>query len=287
MPPLLLGLMDGITKAINKISDMLCGFFDVSIVTKKIVSNEYGVFKDSTQGATVKGMMYALKPVGYGLLIIFFGLMLIDLGMLGKATMETIGQQFIKLAVGIIMVDYSWEFVSFARGLGGWISDLLIPNPNDEIGNVLGPILMTAINGESSWISALLSIVLVVVIGFIAGLICTLCCYIICFSRLIEMAIQAVLMPIALSFLGEQGYNGSAGRWIKGFIATCAQGAVLVIISSLGQIILGSIATDHQNTVVPGAGAIMSILPMLGALIATVAMMFKSQGIVKSAFGAQ
>lgn len=47
------------------------------------------------------------------------------------------------------------------------------------------------------------------------GLIMKISMYFILFSRLIEMAVRAAFMPIAVGLVTDGGWSGSAGRYIK------------------------------------------------------------------------
>lgn len=112
----------------------------------------------------------------------------------------------------------------------------------------------------------------------------TVVIYIVCMTRLIEMATRAIFMPIAFALLSDDGWRGAGGRYIRRFLAICAQGAVIAVIGIVGQfiIIAGPLSIGADGN----GGIMMRFLITLGCCFATVSLMFKSIGIINDVFGA-
>jgi hypothetical protein len=112
--------------------------------------------------------------------------------------------------------------------------------------------------------------------------------YIVCISRLLEMSARGCFLPIAIAMMSDDGWRGAGGRYIRKYIAVCAQGAVLVVAGTMisyGMSVAGSSMIGQLSS----CGSISSFLGYLvlfiAIAIAGVSMLFKSIGIVNDAFG--
>jgi hypothetical protein len=105
------------------------------------------------------------------------------------------------------------------------------------------------------------------------------------FTRLLEICVRGMFLPIGLSLMSDDGWHGAGGRYLKKFIAVVCQSAVLIAIAKITTLILTSAATG-MVTNLNMSTIIQSLLVMVMVAIACVSVMFKSVGICNDIFGA-
>ena len=252
-----------------------------------------------------------IKPVAYALCMLFFLVALLELAMSERMTMEYMAKFFSKLVIGVAAVYYSGLFAMKAWEFG---TALTTQMQNFGIGENAGLVTvgfqdlfiqyLDAVGG-SQWL-ALLAITLGIGVPItIATLVITVVVYIICLTRLLEMMVRGIFMPIACAMLSDDGWRGSGGRYIRKFIGICAQGAVLVVLGNITTNIMSKIVSNLKGTMTTaiqvqigkansGSGEadfsffgkiVSSTLAIVGVAVACVSLMFKSIGIVNDAFG--
>lgn len=110
----------------------------------------------------------------------------------------------------------------------------------------------------------------------------TICAKIVCYSRIIEIYGRATFAPLAYSDFFQNGFQGAGWRFLKSFLATCLQGALILVISviftALGPAIYN--LSDGGNTLM---GAVCVYLAFLAS---AVMLMFKSLSITREILGA-
>ena len=252
-------------------------------------------------------ILEALKPTGYALCFLFFLIALIELAMSERMTMEFFAKFFSKLAVGYAAVYFSDKIFSICQDMGEkmalFISDKCSTTLNSmETSKSITDVFLEYVsnNGASSWLP-LLAIGLAVGVPAVlvaAGVFVTT--YIICFSRMLEISIRGMFLPIACSLLSDDGWKGAGGRYIKKFLAVCCQGGILVMIGSLGSLAIReaynyavkgianyNMTGDDGSAVFGLIGKIVSVfIVLIGIGLAIVSLMQKSIGIVNDVFGA-
>ena len=96
--------------------------------------------------------------------------------------------------------------------------------------------------------------------------------------RIIEIAVRACLMPIALADFFQSGLHGSGWRSLKAFFAVCLQAVTIYLTMYLNLVIL--------NDVLPSLSGIGFVGAYLAIWAATIGLLFKSQGLIKEIVGA-
>lgn len=247
-----------------------------------------------------------LQGIGIAIATAFFIVQLLELTTQERFTLEFFIKFFGKLAVaiGLILVCKSlteniWGFgnaftntiemnykTASAKAFGGKSSDALDAKVRPSSGvskdeqefidnvktqfkdtNTIGFILQFGIVGLVIY---LMSLILIIVV------------YVVSFTRLLEMAVRAIFMPVAFALLADDGWRGAGGRYIKKFIAICCQGAVMILI---GEAASFAILTS-LNAMSNASDFLMAIVIDLGIAYAGVSMMLRSIGIINDVFGA-
>lgn len=285
-------------------------------------SNTAGTKTDFAPSEVVQGIqsgfnqftstvLEAMKPTGYALCFLFFLIALIELAMSERMTMEFFAKFFSKLAVGYAAVYFSDKIFSICQDMGEKMALFISDQCSGALDNAsTGKTVTQAFldyvgnGGASSWLP-LVAIGLAIGVPAIliaAGVFVTT--YIICFSRMLEISIRGMFLPIACALLSDDGWKGAGGRYIKKFLAVCCQGGVLVMIGSLGSMATRKATnyatnglaeyTAKNNTGTADGGDIFELvwqivsvfIILLGVGLAIVSLMQKSIGLVNDVFGA-
>lgn len=259
----------------------------------------------------------SLRSTGLALCFLFFLIALIELAMSERMTLEYFVKFFSKLVIGVAAVYFWEEIYTVCKDIG--------PELATKIGNYHkyggaaeaatvdfhAPFLnYVAEAGGSSWLILLLASFILgaplllfsfAVIGVV---------YVICFTWILEVSIRGMFLPIACALISDDGWRGAGGRYIRRFLATCCQGAVIVAISKLSlesmHPFITEIATAAQNFDSGGGNSgffntfgislkgenldfmwtiATNAIVLIGVAVATVSVMFKSSSIVNDVFG--
>lgn len=249
-----------------------------------------------------------LQAVGAAIAMAFFLIQLLELTTQERFTIEFFIKFFGKLVISIALIlacktitEQLWNFgeaftslinknyttVTAGTTLGNSseaLKDKL--NDNSQEGNSdKQQFIDAAVNEykDVNTISLILEFGVVGLVLYLMSLILIIVVYIVSFTRVLEMSVRAVFMPIAFALLSDDGWRGAGGRYIKKFIAICAQGAVLILIGEVASFaILTSMTTVGSNN----GNFLMSIVIDLGIAYAGISMMFRSIGIINDVFGA-
>lgn len=249
-----------------------------------------------------------LQAVGAAIAMAFFLIQLLELTTQERFTIEFFIKFFGKLVISIALIlacktitEQLWNFGEAFTSLinknytnvtadttvgnsSALLKDKL--NDNSQEGNSdKQQFIDAAINEykDVNTISLILEFGVVGLVLYLMSLILIIVVYIVSFTRVLEMSVRAVFMPIAFALLSDDGWRGAGGRYIKKFIAICAQGAVLILIGEVSSFaILTSMTTVGSNN----GNFLMSIVIDLGIAYAGISMMFRSIGIINDVFGA-
>lgn len=249
-----------------------------------------------------------LQAVGAAIAMAFFLIQLLELTTQERFTIEFFIKFFGKLVISIALIlacktitEQLWNFgeaftslinknyTTVTAGTTVGNSSALLKdklNDNSQEGNSdKQQFIDAAINEykDVNTISLILEFGVVGLVLYLMSLILIIVVYIVSFTRVLEMSVRAVFMPIAFALLSDDGWRGAGGRYIKKFIAICAQGAVLILIGEVASFaILTSMTTVGSNN----GNFLMSIVIDLGIAYAGISMMFRSIGIINDVFGA-
>lgn len=249
----------------------------------------------------------AMEPIALAIAVLFFLVSLIEFAMSDRLTIESFVKFFAKLAIAIGCISFCSELTTGIEDFGNAMSAFVVEHANlgTELNN--GTLSLTddvtlwedaMVNSVTSagddlslgkgiglMLEAMLPYALMSLVGIVVGAILI----IISFSRFLEMSLRAAFMPIAIALISDDGWRGAAGRYIRKFVAICAQGALLTVLMNILQggipICFGwEITATGINF--NNINLFVSITYVIGFAIAVVSLMFKSIGIVNDVFGA-
>lgn len=190
-----------------------------------------------------------------------------------------------------IVIECFENFVSIMTKPSG------VANTAQNIGTIIksGPISILAVLTMGSFM-----IVLFIIFFLFAAIMFIIGC-IIAVTRTLEIAVRGIFLPIGISALANDGWNGSGGRYVKKLIALMLQGGVLILIATIYNFLItnlvGNMMKNAVSTMgVTGGGTIMLIScftsPIFLTLfaivvgIACIVLMFKSMQVCNDMVGA-
>jgi hypothetical protein len=235
----------------------------------------------------------------------FFIFALIDLVRSERLTVELFIKFFGNFAIawGMILAAPTLytATVNFGNTLGQWAAEVWsglsgssfnIPSKSDFYNNLAYYVQLDKSDPEyQSWISLFPTALVTAGPLVLVCLGLTVATYFIAFSRLIELAVRGAFLPIAFGCMSDDGFRGAGGRYLRKFIAICAQVAVLVTIANVTTYIMGTVGSIVTSTFTSSAhlslkSMISAAFIMVGVGFASVSVMMKSIGLTNDIFGA-
>lgn len=294
----------------EKYSNALMTLAEVGTAISEISHTNAGINKlawDAIKDAvttTIEGLM----PFGYALCALFFIISLVELAMTERMTLEFFVKYFSKLVIGVCAVYYSQFIYEHIFALGNSLTTLMgnlftsssnynsIQEQMEALG--MDEVALTQTfkdimgqDGASGWIGLLMGTVSMVIPMNLAALVLKIVAYVVGFTRILEMSIRACFLPVACALISDDGWRGAGGRYIRKFIAVCAQGGVLVCIGNVTTRIIMLVAQNSLSGFSKTSfdaclkTFTSSLVVIFGFGIASVSLMFKSIGIVNDVFG--
>ena len=101
----------------------------------------------------------------------------------------------------------------------------------------------------------------------------------------LNATVRAAFMPIAVGLVTDGGWSGSAGRYIKKYIALCLQGPAIVLIGTLGARLMGG-AANLQVNVGTSLATLGGIVPVIAVGMATIGLAKQSITVLNDVLGA-
>ena len=269
---------------------------------KEIFGNVMGlgsIVRDSLIGGTTgtvtdivvekgKEIMMQMQGIGMAIAVLFFLISLVELTTQDRMNIEVFVKFFAKLAIAFGVILYLDKIVAGVYEFGSALTGVIEYagakiDMNNEIENAIRAEDASAAMGLGNVIVDLLKTIISMFPMLILSSLLILLCYIISFSRIIELGVRTMFLPIAVALISDDGWRGAGGRYIRKFVALVCQAAVLVGIAVITDLALKAAATASIGKL---GGMSQCVAIMVGCSIACVAMMFKSIGIVNDIFGA-
>lgn len=231
-----------------------------SSISQDVVMNLVSMENYPALTTFVSSLQAPLRVIATVIAALFFLLALVDLGMSERFNLETFTKFLSKLVVAVFLIQNSNYLVTFGNAIGDWAGEEILQyvNGSGSFGENSNESFRTALTNmfashpelipETDW-GKLVSLMSFYIYGAIS-LIAVAFLLTILISRLLELAIRGACMPLALSFATEEGWRGSAIRYVKKYAALCLQGPVIVVINMLGQWIMINLMANFANELV-------------------------------------
>lgn len=266
-------------------------------------SGDYGVMSTAekeVQGIVADGMNM-MQGIGLALALLFFLIALLELTTSERLTLEFFVKFFGKLAISVALIIYAPEIVkwigqfasAFTSMIAGWHIEKSF---NSTLEASYGGAVKKFFEAECAglgWIMMILEAALVALVLLILALVLYMVAYVLALSRVIEMTVRGIFIPIAFGLISDDGWRGAGGRYIKKYVAVCCQGAMLTLIAKAMTMLINTTVTACFQKMInhPGTGATSLTTPfgialfVTGICVAGISVMFKSIGLINDVFG--
>lgn len=244
-----------------------------------------------------------MKTIGFALCLFFFIMTLVDLMTSERLSFEIFWKHFLKLALGVFMVDNAEKVKEFVIDFGtAFMEDINLTmtpggtNPFMQNGEFIMALTGFGVEVPLGWLILFGLGFLIGLFPLLLGLIFQGATILIGFSRLLELYLRCVFLPVALALMTDDGWRGAGGRYIKKIIAVSVQGVALIIIGYLVAFACAGTLDSIASSYSIGSGTYLSITELLSACFSTIvislglglaglSLMFKSMGIINDVFG--
>ena len=249
--------------------------------------------------ATEQNVVPAMAGLGIAIAVTFWLMGFIEMVAEDRMSPEMFAKHFAKLAIAVGLCMYAQELVGAVRAFGDAFTTMVmqaglglsLDNLGQGVDNIQNltteelAIQLMNNNEDMNFILVILAVQSMAMPIYIVSLVMICVCYIIQVTRILELAVRGAFLPVALGLLADDGWRGAGGRYIKKFIAICAQGGVLIFIGQATQYLMtyGLRAITVDGNIF---GLFQSFVLSIAVGIACISVMFKSIGFVNDIFGA-
>lgn len=249
----------------------------------------------------ISTMHKTFQNLGVILLIIFFGVGVLESLSFQQMYIEKMVRQFIFLCIGIVLVSKSMDLV---YGIGNVFSALIqkivdnasVSNKdmssdimtlkkaiydacNVSTGSGLKATIVDAVSNMATAVSYLIQLFIPSLIARLAGVVVSVMCW----SRFIELTIMAIVSPITVCDISTgAGMNSNAVRGVKNVMSLALSGAIIMLSVIICQQIQFGILSAN---VLDGANFMSCVWKEIVVSIVEVGLVVKAPGIAKQVMG--
>lgn len=251
--------------------------------------------------SVIRTMYKTFQNLGVIMLIIFFGVGVLESISFQQMYMEKMVRQFIFLCIGIVVVSKSMELVF---GIGNVFSALIqkivnnasVSNANmsadimnlkkaiyDECNASSGTGLKAAITDAVSNMATSVSYLIQLFIPSLIARLSSVVVSVMCWSRFIELTIMAIVSPLTVCDISAgAGMNSNAVRGVKNVLALALSGAIIMLAVFICQQIQYGILSAN---VLDGANFMSCIWKEIVVAVVEVGLVVKAPGIARQVLG--
>lgn len=302
--------VNGATGMVKTIYGLLDDIFDISGMEeiKSLLIIEYSGSTMKAGGITftnltgvIHTMYKTFQNLGVIMLIIFFGVGILESFSFQQMYVEKMVRQFIFLCIGIVLVSNSMDMVF---GIGNVFSALIqkivnnatVSNANmasqimelkkviyDQCNVSTGTGLKASISDAVSNMATAVSYLIQLFIPSLIAKLSNVVVSVMCWSRFIELVIMAIVSPLTVCDISSGGeMNSNAVRGVKNVIALALSGAIIMLAVFICQQIQFGILSAN---VLDGANFMSCIWKEIVVAIVQVGLVVKAPGIAKQVLG--
>lgn len=187
-----------------------------------------------------------MLPIGYGIMVIYFLIALLDKASSEQFSLEQALKLFIKLLVVKIVLDNGLDIMNEIMRLGNLlVSGFVSGDSISASTNAYTTMLNLAKQETNNFNSVLASIVFMfkLIIPYIGSFLIQIVMKFVCYSRIIEIMIRTIIAPVAIGDMFSEGMHGSGFRFLKSYLAVCLQGMIIFCIAFLFSLISADVLT--------------------------------------------
>lgn len=302
--------VNGATGMVKTIYGLLDDIFDISGMDelKNLLIIEFSGNTLTAGGITftnltsvIRTMHKTFQNLGVIMLIIFFGVGILESFSFQQMYVEKMVRQFIFLCIGIVLVSNSMNLVF---GIGNVFSALIqkivnnanVSNANmaselmelkkviyDQCNVSTGTGLKASISDAVSNMATAVSYLIQLFIPSLIAKLSNVVVSVMCWSRFIELTIMAIVSPLTVCDISSGGgMNSNAVRGVKNVIALALSGAIIMLAVFICQQIQFGILSAN---VLDGTNFMSCIWKEIVVAIVQVGLVVKAPGIAKQVLG--
>lgn len=290
------GLIDDIfdISRMEELADLLIIDFSGSTLTA-------GGITFTSLSTVLTTMHRTFQNLGLIMLIVFFGVGVLESVSFQQMYVEKMVRQFMFLCIGIVLVSNSMNLV-FGIGnvfsaliqkivnnastanmdMAGDIMELkkvIYDNCNVSTGTNIKAVIGDAISNMATSVSYLIQLFIPSLISKLANVVVSVMCW----SRFIEMTITAIISPLTVCDISTgAGMNSNAVRGVKNVVALGLSGAIIMLSVFICQQIQFGILSAN---VLDSAGFLSCVWKEIVVAIVQVGLVVKAPGIAKQVLG--
>lgn len=236
---ILKGLRDGLMETAESLYEGGVELFMKLSFFGNILNKSYGIMPELTRTAdgweVTEGLVTPFMRVGQSfgaaLALIFMIAAMIDIYTQEKMSVETFAKPFLQYLITVAFMTKAELIIAALWNLGVLFQQKMALAGNSVFHRIDISFVEDASLGAV--IGIFLGAILMLLVCFFLGVVIRVCAYIANFSRVIEAALRAIGLPIALGIATDSSFRQGALRYVKKFLAVSLQGGIFTVISFL------------------------------------------------------
>lgn len=228
----------------------------------------------------------AILPIAFALMSLFLVIGIINQSVkLDQLTATQFIKPFIMYLVAFIVIKHGMDILVYLIYIGQNIAKSITVGTEasmDQMINLASKMVEDEVDGLISGIFMVVQLAL----PWMAAVILGFAVKIVCYTRTFEIYLKTMLAPFGMCDVITNGIDGRGLRFFKNYFATCLQAAVIVGVSSIYSLLMGSVINDYMA----GAADSYTLIGMTGVSLvmgfAALSMMIKAGTIAKEVIGA-
>ena len=298
------------TRMIKTIYELLDDIFDISTMEelKNLLIIDFsgntlraGGITFTNLTSVIRTMYKTFQNLGVIMLIIFFGVGILESFSFQQMYVEKMVRQFIFLCIGIVLVSKSMELVFGVGNVFSALIQKIVNNANvsnvnmasellelkkviyDQCNVSTGTGLKASISDAVSNMATAISYLIQLFIPSLIAKLSNVVVSVMCWSRFIEIVITAIVSPLMVCDISSgSGMNSNAVRGVKNVLALALSGAVIMLaVFICQQIQFGILSANVLDT----ASFMSCIWKEIVVAIVQVGFVVKAPGIAKQILG--
>ena len=299
---------EGLTKQIFSMIDEMFGSQsldkteDLLIIDFSENSLRAGGYSLSNMTTAVRLMYKTMQNLGVIMLIIFFGVGLMEDISFNQVYAEKMVKKFMIFVIGIVLIGKSMDLVYGIANVGSALVQKIVdtastsPDAKTELMELKiaiyemcnqdsGDGITSSVKDALHNIPAQLSFLVQLLIPWIVAKICNVIVSVVCWSRFLELTVMAILSPVMLSDMtGGHGMSGNAMRGVKNVIAISLSGAIIMLSLYLGHEIQVAVMGAYASGV-DESNLMTAVWSEIAVSVVQVGMVMRSNSLAKQALG--
>ena len=299
---------EGLTKQIFSMIDEMFGANSLDdtgnllIISFSENSLSAGGYSLSKMVSAIRLMYKTMQNLGVILLIIFFGVGLMEDISFNQVYAEKMVKRFIFFCIGIVLISKSMDMVYGIGNVGSALIQKIVDTAGtsedakmelmelkiaiyDMCNQDSGEGITSSVKDALHNIPAQMSFLVQLLIPWIVAKICGVIVSVVCWSRFLELTIMAVLSPVMLADMtAGHGMNSNAMRGVKNVIAISLSGTIIMLSLYLGHeiqvAVMGAYASGVDDTTLMTA-----VWSEIAVSVVQVGMVMRSNALAKQAMG--